>query len=417
MGRTMKFFGLFGFAAAEEIVRYDGDKVYGFENLTNGAIQHIKTYDAAFGGFDFWSPESAEEMMIGQNAHFRVSAENTAEFESLMAQFDIPYAVRSENVQDDIDAEYVSTLMRDGKAHSLTNFNEFDEIKQYLIDVAANTANAEYKTFGKSFEGRDMIAIEIGTGSKVIAIDCGIHAREWISPAYCQWFINEATSGKFAQYTNEVKFVVQPVINPDGYSYCWTNQRLWRKNRSQQGNCKGVDLNRNYEANWGGPGASGNSCSDTFRGPSVFSESESKAQRDYLAPMFADQSMKAFLTFHSYGQYILYPYSYDYTSKSPNKQEMDDVGAAMAAEIRKIHQKKYTMGQGTQVLYPAAGGSDDWAHDEMLKNGNNKPLSYTFELRDEGRYGFVLPANQIEPNCEEVDGALDYIINYVINNK
>ena len=77
--------------------------------------------------------------------------------------------------------------------------------------------------------------------------------------------------------------------------------------------------------------------------------------------MFADKSMKvykkilfinetiiqAFLTFHSYGQYILYPYSYDYTSKSPNKQEMDDVGAAMAAEIRKIHQKKYTMGQGT----------------------------------------------------------------------
>merc|ERR1719187_2227346 len=115
--------------------------------------------------------------------------------------------------------------------------------------------------------------------------------------------------------------------------------------------------------------------------------------------------------------HILYPYSYDYTSKSPNKQEMDDVGAAMAAEIRKIHQKKYTMGQGTQVLYPAAGGSDDCAHDEMLKNGNDKPLSYTFELRDEGRYGFVLPANQIEPNCEEVDGALDYIINYVINNK
>ena len=38
----MKIFGLFGFAAAEEIVRYDGDKVYGFENLTNGVIQHIK---------------------------------------------------------------------------------------------------------------------------------------------------------------------------------------------------------------------------------------------------------------------------------------------------------------------------------------------------------------------------------------
>ena len=71
--------------------------------------------------------------------------------------------------------------MRDGKAHSLTNFNEFDEIKQYLIDVAANTANAEFKTFGKSFEGRDMIAIEIGTGSKVYHIFLNLILSEFKS--------------------------------------------------------------------------------------------------------------------------------------------------------------------------------------------------------------------------------------------
>ena len=46
--RIMKIVGLFGFAAAEEIVRYDGDKVYGFENLTNGAIQHIKVRKSSF---------------------------------------------------------------------------------------------------------------------------------------------------------------------------------------------------------------------------------------------------------------------------------------------------------------------------------------------------------------------------------
>ena len=71
--------------------------------------------------------------------------------------------------------------MRDGKAHSLTSFNEFDEIKQYLIDVAANTANAEFKTFGKSFEGRDMIAIEIGTGSKVCHIFLNLILSEFKS--------------------------------------------------------------------------------------------------------------------------------------------------------------------------------------------------------------------------------------------
>ena len=54
-------------------------------------------------------------------------------------------------------------------------------------------------TYGTSYEGRDLYAIEIGSGSRYVSIDCGIHAREWISPAYCQWFINEAINGQFAQ--------------------------------------------------------------------------------------------------------------------------------------------------------------------------------------------------------------------------
>ena len=179
----------------------------------------------------------------------------------------------------------------------------------------------------------------------------------------------------------------------------------------------GVDLNRNYDANWGGPGASGSPCSDTFRGNSVFSELESQAQRDYITPYIKDKSLKAFVTFHSYGQYILYPYSYDYTSQSPNKAEMNTVGQKMKDAIQKVHRKSYTMGQGTNVLYPAAGGSDDWAHDVMLNNGNSAPLSYTIELRDTGSFGFVLPANQIQPNSEEIDAAMEELIEYVKSNK
>ena len=100
-----------------------------------------------------------------------------------------------------------------------------------------------------------------------------------------------------------MKFLVQPVLNPDGYSYTWTNDRMWRKNRVQnQGSrCMGVDLNRNYEANWSGPGASANPCSESYYGTSEFSELESSNQRDYLDPYIKDGSMKAFLTFHSYG--------------------------------------------------------------------------------------------------------------------
>lgn len=34
------------------------------------------------------------------------------------------------------------------------------------------------------------------------------------------------------------------------------------------------------------------------------------------------------------------------------------------------------------------------------------PLSYTFEFRDQGTYGFVLPPEQIIPNCQETTDAI-----------
>ena len=40
------------------------------------------------------------------------------------------------------------------------------------------------------------------------------------------------------------------------------------------GGCMGVDPNRNWEYQWGTGGSSSNCCSDTFKGPSAFSEIE-----------------------------------------------------------------------------------------------------------------------------------------------
>ena len=49
---------------------------------------------------------------------------------------------------------------------------------------------------------------------------------------------------------------------------------MWRKTRSKEGDvtCFGVDGNRNFDANWGGPGASAQPCSETYFGPSLASE-------------------------------------------------------------------------------------------------------------------------------------------------
>lgn len=190
-----------------------------------------------------------------------------------------------------------------------------------------------------------------------MSVDCGIHAREWASPAYCQWFIDGLLNGRFAQYTKDIKFLVQPIVNPDGYTYTHNNDRMWRKNRkpNEGSRCVGTDLNRNYAAKWSGVGASGNECAENFYGPGEFSELESSSQRDYLTPHMVSGDLKAFLTFHSYGQYILYPYSYDFTSKPPNGGELNAIGSGMKTAIQATSGKQYTMGQGTDVLYPAAG--------------------------------------------------------------
>lgn len=54
---------------------------------------------------------------------------------------------------------------------------------------------------------------------------------------------------------------------------------MWRKNRAKtyKDGCIGIDLNRNWNYQWGDVNSDYNPCSDSYRGPSPFSELEIKA--------------------------------------------------------------------------------------------------------------------------------------------
>jgi murein tripeptide amidase MpaA len=233
--------------------------------------------------------------------------------------------------------------------------------------------------------------------NKAIWLDGGIHAREWISPATVTYIVNQFVE----QWEDQPKFIqnidwyVLPVVNPDGYEYTHEVDRLWRKNRggAGSGRCAGVDLNRNFGYKWGGQGASRQPCAETFAGATAFSEPETKALQDFMTTSAAD--FKAYVTFHSYGQYILYPWGYDRTVP-PDHKELDKVGKDAAEKIQKLNGTPYTVGPSGSLLYPASGASDDWA-----KGALGIKFSYTVELRDSGRYGFILPAHLIEPTAEE----------------
>ena len=116
-------------------------------------------------------------------------------------------------------------------------------------------------------------------------------------------------------------------------------------------------------------------------------------------------------------QLILYPYAYDFTLQPSNRAECNSVGEGMVNALRAVSGETYGMGQQANTLQISSGMPNDWAMDAMKAAGNSGPLSYRFELRDRGRYGWILPSTQIEPNCREVDGAMEYLIKYVRDNK
>jgi len=61
---------------------------------------------------------------------------------------------------------------------------------------------------------------------------------------------------------------------------------------------------------------------------------------------------------------------------------------------------------------PGAGGSDDWA-----KGLGGFKYSYTVEVRDTGRYGFLLPKEQIIPTAEETWAALQVMARFIGSKK
>ncbi|XP_053333201.1 carboxypeptidase O [Clarias gariepinus] len=306
-------------------------------------------------------------------------------------------------------------------AYDYTKYHTMDEILEWMKMMQNNYSDVVTSiTYGKTYEKRNISLLKIGQKSnepkKMIWMDCGIHAREWIAPAFCQHFVKEIlgsykTDQKIGEMLKRLDFYVTPVLNMDGYVYSWKDNttRLWRKTRSPgtaDCMCNGTDLNRNFYANWGMVGISRNCCSEIYNGHSPLSEPEAMAVTDFLSTN--RDNILCFLTIHSYGQLILLPYGHPNIS-APNEVELMKVGLAAAEAIKAVHGVAYTVGTPPNVLYPNSGSSRDFARLIGI------PFSFTFELRDKGEYGFKLPEDQIQPTCEEAyQGALS-IITYVLD--
>ena len=118
------------------------------------------------------------------------------------------------------------------------------------------------------------------------------------------------------------------------------------------GNCDGIDLNRNFGYKWGGKGAGPQACQEIYRGSGPFSEPETSAIQRFV--LGKKSSLRSYLSFHSYGQYVLYPWGYD-RFVPPDHDDLRRVGTKMGNAMRATSGLSYSVGSSAALLYPASG--------------------------------------------------------------
>ncbi|XP_065253600.1 carboxypeptidase A1-like [Emys orbicularis] len=330
----------------------------------------------------------------------------------------IRYSILIDDLQALVDEEQTQMISHHFMPRSVETFNyasyhTLDEIYDFMdLLVEANPNLVSKIQIGNSYEGRPLNVLKFSTGGTkrpAIWIDTGIHSREWITQASGVLFAKKIVDnyGKDPSLTSildNLDIFLEIVTNPDGFAFTHTKNRMWRKTRSISSGsaCIGVDPNRNWDAGFGGAGASSNPCSETYRGPYANSESEVKAIVDFVK---SHGNIKAFISIHSYTQLLLYPYGYTRT-RADDYQELDNIAKAAVAALSSLYGTQYRYGSIITTIYQASGGTIDWTYNQGIK------YSFTFELRDTGRYGFLLPANQIIPTAEETWLALMTIMEY-----
>jgi hypothetical protein len=246
-----------------------------------------------------------------------------------------------------------------------------------------------------------------------------IHAREIATSEMAWRYMTRLVDGwkHDAQITSLLKSTeiwVVPQVNPDGVtvvqngiaqygtgdnSPAW-QRKNWDEDQTPPGGCDqnewvysqpGVDLNRNNDSHWGGQGTSQDPCDQEYLGTAPGSETETTALNALFEELFKDQrgpgagdpapadTTGAMVTMHTDAGLVMLPWSYDESVQTPNDAQLRSMA------FRQSYYNHYTTGQSGQVLYNAAGTSDDWSYDKL------GIASFTWELDGSGQCDGFLP--------------------------
>lgn len=283
-----------------------------------------------------------------------------------------------------------------------TAFHNYAELEADMRSLAAKAKGlASMYSIGSTTKGRKMWALRLNTtvqgdgpSDKPGIIFLGTHhAREHLSTEVplllAKHLVENKDKPEIKALLAARDIYIIPMVNPDGVEYDIRDNRyhMHRKNVRDNGDgTVGVDLNRNYGWGWGGGGSSDDPDSDIYRGPSAFSEPETKAVKAFVDRHASN--VKVLLSYHTFSELILYPWG-------GSDEQITDTKAlsafkAMAQEMAGM--TGYTPEQSSD-LYIATGDTCDWAW------GEHKIFAFTFELTPKSMWagGFYPGAKAIQP--------------------
>jgi hypothetical protein len=254
-------------------------------------------------------------------------------------------------------------------------------------------------------EGRQVIIVKIGdhpdsveAGEPVVLFTAMTHAREplgmsqlLMSMYYMLEHYNTDPWVKRIMDHTQMYFV--PCINVDGYLYNQstnpTGGGMWRKNRKINGDgTTGVDLNRNFGAWWAydNIGSSPTTSSETYRGPSAFSEPETRMIRDWSI----QHTPKISIHYHTYGNDVIYPWGH-ISTLTPDSTTFKSIAKFITKE------SNYKYGTGFETVgYNTNGDSDDWGY------GDSTSKPRIFSMTPECGDAFWMPSAQITSTCQNM---------------
>jgi len=198
----------------------------------------------------------------------QVPPNQTKQFTLMTEALHLPFVLLSTNLENQLNNQkrvVTDFKLEKSSDFDLNRYHYFKDIEEYLRLLSNETNKLVLDSYGTSIENRQLYDVRIfkpideassneseksaENEKKSVIIECGAHAREWLSPASCLHYINYLINDADSQsLLDNYEFRIIPIVNPDGYAYSWTKDRMWRKNRRRfaDNNCYGVDLNRNF---------------------------------------------------------------------------------------------------------------------------------------------------------------------------